>query len=167
MNPKRKSLGAIFRYLLVIVCCDRHRTRRHFGIYAAAWFDAVGSATGPGRENSTRPTGLSRCTHCPLSRPDASPNPRSLHVSSRTNQLQQWLAKNPGLKDKALADAVVKQPWDPSIQGVGGAAEVVKRLADDIQWTTDLGNAFLAQQRRCDGCRVQRMAQEGTRHRQF
>jgi hypothetical protein len=24
--------------------------------------------------------------------------------------------------------------------------EVVKRLADDIQWTTDLGNAFLAQQ---------------------
>ena len=25
--------------------------------------------------------------------------------------------------------------------------DVVKRLADDIQWTTDLGNAFLAQQR--------------------
>ena len=24
--------------------------------------------------------------------------------------------------------------------------DVVKRLADDIQWTTDLGNAFLAQQ---------------------
>ena len=31
-------------------------------------------------------------------------------------QLQQWLAKNSGLKDKALADAVAKQPWDPSIQ---------------------------------------------------
>ena len=30
-------------------------------------------------------------------------------------QLQQWLAKNPGLKDKALADAVAKQPWDPSV----------------------------------------------------
>jgi hypothetical protein len=27
-------------------------------------------------------------------------------------QLQQWLAKNPGQKDKALADAVAKQPWD-------------------------------------------------------
>src|SRR5260221_10616203 len=61
-------------------------------------------------------------------------------------QLQQWLAKNPGLKDKALADAVVKQPWDPSIQALAGLPEVVKRLADDIQWTTDLGNAFLAQQ---------------------
>jgi len=61
-------------------------------------------------------------------------------------QLQQWLTKNPGLKDKALADAVEKQPWDPSIQALAALPEVVKRLADDIQWTTDLGNAFLAQQ---------------------
>ena len=61
-------------------------------------------------------------------------------------QLQQWLEKNKGLKDKALADAVSKQPWDPSIQAMAALPEVVKRLADDIQWTTDLGNAFLAQQ---------------------
>jgi hypothetical protein len=61
-------------------------------------------------------------------------------------QLQQWLAKNPTLKDKALADAVAKQPWDPSIQTMAATPEVVKRLADDVQWTTDLGNAFLAQQ---------------------
>jgi len=61
-------------------------------------------------------------------------------------QLQQWLAKNPGLKDKALADAAAKQPWDPSIQAMAALPDVVKRLADDIQWTTDLGNAFLAQQ---------------------
>ncbi len=61
-------------------------------------------------------------------------------------QLQQWLAKNPGLKDKALADSVAKQPWDPSIQSMAAVPEVVKRLADDIQWTTELGNAFLAQQ---------------------
>jgi hypothetical protein len=61
-------------------------------------------------------------------------------------QLQQWLARNPGLKDQALADAVEKQSWDPSIQALAGLPDVVKRLADDIQWTTDLGNAFLAQQ---------------------
>ena len=61
-------------------------------------------------------------------------------------QLQQWLTKNPGLKDQALADAVAKQPWDPSVQALAGLPDVVKRLADDIQWTTDLGNAFLAQQ---------------------
>src|SRR5246127_5538826 len=61
-------------------------------------------------------------------------------------QLQQWQAKNKDLKDKALVDAVSKQPWDPSVQGLAALPEVVKRLADDIQWTTDLGNAFLAQQ---------------------
>jgi hypothetical protein len=61
-------------------------------------------------------------------------------------QLQQWLTKNSGLKDQALADAAAKQPWDPSIQALAALPDVVKRLADDIQWTTDLGNAFLAQQ---------------------
>jgi hypothetical protein len=61
-------------------------------------------------------------------------------------QLKQWLAKNPGLKDKALADSVAKQPWDPSIQSMAALPDAVKRLADDIQWTTELGNAFLAQQ---------------------
>ncbi len=59
-------------------------------------------------------------------------------------QLQQWLDKNKTLKDKALADAVAKQPWDPSVQSMAGLPDVVKRLTDDIQWTTDLGNAFLA-----------------------
>jgi hypothetical protein len=61
-------------------------------------------------------------------------------------QLQQWLDKNKNLKDKALADAVAKESWDPSIQALAALPDVVKRLADDIQWTTDLGNAFLAQQ---------------------
>jgi hypothetical protein len=61
-------------------------------------------------------------------------------------QLQQWLEKNKNLKDKELADAVSKQPWDPSIQAMAALPDVVKRLANDIQWTTDLGNAFLAQQ---------------------
>jgi hypothetical protein len=61
-------------------------------------------------------------------------------------QLQQWLAKNPDLKDKALADAVAQQPWDPSVQALAALPDVVKRLANDIKWTADLGNAFLAQQ---------------------
>jgi Protein of unknown function (DUF3300) len=61
-------------------------------------------------------------------------------------QLQQWLAKNPDLKGQALADAVQKQNWDPSIQATAALPDVVKLLSDDITWTTDLGNAFLAQQ---------------------
>ena len=45
-----------------------------------------------------------------------------------------------------MADAVAKQPWDPSVQALAALPDVVKRLGDDIQWTADLGNAFLAQQ---------------------
>jgi hypothetical protein len=61
-------------------------------------------------------------------------------------QLQQWLAKNKNLKDKALMDAVEKLNWDPSIQAMAALPDVVKQLAENIAWTTDLGNAFLAQQ---------------------
>src|SRR4051812_32451486 len=61
-------------------------------------------------------------------------------------KLQRWLAQNSTLKDKALLDAVEKQPWDPSVQAMAALPEVVKRLGDDIGWTADLGNAFLAQQ---------------------
>ncbi len=61
-------------------------------------------------------------------------------------QLQQWLQKNSGLTGDALANAVQNQDWDPSIQAMAVFPDLVKRLADDIKWTTDLGNAFLAQQ---------------------
>jgi Protein of unknown function (DUF3300) len=62
-------------------------------------------------------------------------------------QLQQWLGKHPGLKDEALVKAVEKEDWDPSVQAMAPMPEVVKQLADNIKWTTDLGNAFLAQQK--------------------
>jgi hypothetical protein len=61
-------------------------------------------------------------------------------------QLQQWLAQHKDLKDKALTDAVMKQDWDPSIQAMAALPDAVKQLAENIKWTTDLGNAFLAQQ---------------------
>jgi hypothetical protein len=61
-------------------------------------------------------------------------------------QLKQWLDQHKDLKGKALADAALKQDWDPSIQALAGLPDLVKQLADNIKWTTDLGNAFLAQQ---------------------
>src|SRR6184192_3835223 len=61
-------------------------------------------------------------------------------------QLQQWMDRNKNLQGKALADAVAKQPWDPSVQALVATPDVVQRMAGNIQWTTDLGNAFLAQQ---------------------
>jgi hypothetical protein len=61
-------------------------------------------------------------------------------------QLKQWLDQNKNLKDKALADAVQQQDWDASVQSLAALPDVVKQLADNIKWTTDLGNAVLAQE---------------------
>lgn len=78
-------------------------------------------------------------------------------------QLQQWMDRNKGLKDKALADAVAKQNWDPSVQAMAAFPDVVLRLAGNIQWTTDLGNAFLAQQSDVmDAVQRMRMKAQGT-----
>ena len=61
-------------------------------------------------------------------------------------QLQQWMEANKNLQGKALSDAAMKQPWDPSVQAMALLPDMVKQLAGNIKWTTDLGNAFLAQQ---------------------
>src|SRR6266576_781467 len=146
MNPKRKFLDVTFRYMLVMVCT-----------FAIVPGDTLAYMTSSHSTQAASPQ--DQAAKIPTDQLDSLVAPIALYpdpmlaqtlVAStyplELIQLQQWLAKNPGLKDKALADAVAKQPWDPSIQALAGLPEVVKRLADDIQWTTDLGNAFLAQQ---------------------
>ena len=61
-------------------------------------------------------------------------------------QLQQWLDRNKDLKGDALTQAVEQQNWDPSVQALAVLPDVVKILSENISWTTDLGNTFLAQQ---------------------
>lgn len=62
-------------------------------------------------------------------------------------QLQQWLAQDGQyLNAKAVTEGVQKQDWDPSIQAMAALPSVVKQMSDNIKWTSDLGNAFLAQQ---------------------
>jgi hypothetical protein len=61
-------------------------------------------------------------------------------------QLQQWLEQNKKLKGKELTAAVEKQSWDPSIQAMAAFPDLVKQLSENIKWTDELGNAFLAQQ---------------------
>jgi hypothetical protein len=61
-------------------------------------------------------------------------------------EAQQWLAQNSSLKGDALEQAAEKQDWDPSVQSMVMVPDALKRMTEDIRWTTDLGNAFLAQQ---------------------
>src|ERR1700722_6004110 len=61
-------------------------------------------------------------------------------------EAQQWLQQNRNLKGQQLLDAAKQQNWDPSVQALVVFPDVLTRLNQDIRWTTDLGNAFLAQQ---------------------
>jgi hypothetical protein len=61
-------------------------------------------------------------------------------------QADQWLQRNPGLTGPALTEGAQQQNWDPSVQALVIFPDLVKRLTSDITWTTNLGNAFLAQQ---------------------
>jgi hypothetical protein len=45
-----------------------------------------------------------------------------------------------------MMDEAKKQNWDPSVQGLVAFPQVLTRLTQDLNWTTALGNAFLAQQ---------------------
>jgi hypothetical protein len=61
-------------------------------------------------------------------------------------QAERWLEQHSSLSGKALADAAAKQPWDASVQALVMIPDVLKRLSQNVKWTSDLGNAVLAQQ---------------------
>ena len=58
----------------------------------------------------------------------------------------QWLQQNRNLQGQQLMAAARQQNWDPSIQALVAFPDVINLLSSNIRWTTDLGNAFLAQQ---------------------
>jgi hypothetical protein len=61
-------------------------------------------------------------------------------------EAQQWRRQNGYLRGTQLVDAVKQQNWDPSVQALVIFPDTLGMLNRDVQWTTALGNAFLAQQ---------------------
>lgn len=57
-----------------------------------------------------------------------------------------WMQQNRFLRGRELMTAAQQQNWDPSVQALVAFPDVLTRLSADVQWLTDLGNAFLAQQ---------------------
>ena len=61
-------------------------------------------------------------------------------------EAQQWLQQNRGLQGQQLMDAARQQNWDPSVQALVAFPDALALLANDVRWTTALGDAFLSQQ---------------------
>jgi uncharacterized membrane protein YgcG len=60
-------------------------------------------------------------------------------------EAQQWLQANGNLRGTQLTDAARQQSWDASVQALVAFPETLTKLNQNVQWTTQLGNAFLAQ----------------------
>jgi len=59
-----------------------------------------------------------------------------------------WADEHHYLHGEELAGAIQgdQLPWDPSVQALLPFPSVLEMMAHDMDWTTNLGNAFLAQQ---------------------
>jgi hypothetical protein len=57
-----------------------------------------------------------------------------------------WSRDNPGLEGEAAVDAVADRDWDPSVKALVAFPRVLERMDEDLEWTRDLGDAFLAQE---------------------
>ena len=54
-----------------------------------------------------------------------------------------WAETNKTLKDKALEDALLKQPWDPAVKAIVAVPQVLKHMNDNLSWMQKLGDAVL------------------------
>jgi Protein of unknown function (DUF3300) len=72
-----------------------------------------------------------------------------------------WADQHHYLTGDELAQAISNDqlPWDPSVQALLPFPTVLEQMANDMNWTTDIGNAFLAQQQDVMDA-VQRMRQK-------
>lgn len=61
-------------------------------------------------------------------------------------QAERWLKANPKISGKALEDALQTQTWDASVKSLTATPDVVQMMNDKLDWTQQLGDAFLAQQ---------------------
>jgi hypothetical protein len=72
-----------------------------------------------------------------------------------------WLKANSNISGKVLVNAAADQPWDASVQALVVLPEVLNRLDEEVRWTTELGNAFLDQEKGVMDA-IQRMRQRAS-----
>jgi Protein of unknown function (DUF3300) len=57
-----------------------------------------------------------------------------------------WSHDNSMVKGQALQDAMQAQSWDPSVKALTAVPQTLQMMNDKLDWTQQLGDAFLAQQ---------------------
>ncbi len=63
----------------------------------------------------------------------------------QVSEADDWLKANTGISEAELDDALATASWDPSVISLCKFPTLLDRMGMDMQWTTDLGYAFLGQ----------------------
>ena len=79
-------------------------------------------------------------------------------------EAERWRDKNPSLQGDALDKALGAVDWDPSVKSLTSFPDVLDRMSNNLEWTKDLGDAFLEPAQRADGRRAA-PADQGVRRR--
>ena len=58
-----------------------------------------------------------------------------------------FLKRNPGLDQDEIKAQITDKEWDPSVKGLMFFPELLLKMNDNMDWTKDLGDAFLEQQK--------------------
>src|SRR5262245_38822656 len=61
-------------------------------------------------------------------------------------QAARWTRENAGVSGQTLQDAMGKQTWDASVKALTAVPQTLQMMSDKLDWTQQLGDAFLAQQ---------------------
>lgn len=63
-------------------------------------------------------------------------------------QADRWIheGNNAGLRGDRLNAALEQQPWDPSVKSLVPFPQILRMMDNNLTWTEQLGDAFLAQQ---------------------
>ena len=61
-------------------------------------------------------------------------------------EADKWVKANSSLKGDALMQAVNKQPWDPSVKALTEFPSVLDNMANNLSWTSALGDVSYNQQ---------------------
>jgi hypothetical protein len=61
-------------------------------------------------------------------------------------QAARWVQQNPSVQGEALDRALQDKNWDPSVLSLAAFPQVLTMMNDKLEWTQQLGDAFLANQ---------------------
>src|SRR5262245_25923696 len=131
MKPQQNRSGASSRQLLAVLCAIAIGRGDAFAYAAFARTAVPQQAPSSSQDSAPIPPDQLDSLVAPIALYPDQLLAQTLAASTyplELMELQQWLTRNAGLSEQALADAVAKQPWDPSVQSMAVFPDVVKRL---------------------------------------